>query len=53
VLVREGHRIRIALAGADADTFLRYPRDGSVPQWTVYRSTTQASHIDLPMRKRF
>ena len=53
VLVREGYRIRIALAGADADTFLRYPRDGSVPQWTVHRSTTHASRIDLPMRKRF
>ena len=53
VLVREGHRIRIAVGGADADTFLRYPRDGSVPQWAVHRSPLHASRIDLPMRKRF
>jgi putative CocE/NonD family hydrolase len=53
VLVREGHRIRIAVAGADADTFLRYPRDGSVPKWAVHRSATHASRIDLPMRNRF
>ena len=52
VLVREGHRIRIAVAGADADTFLRYPRDGRIPEWTVHRSVTHSSRIDLPMRER-
>ena len=31
VLFRAGHRIRVALAGADADTFLRYPRNGRRP----------------------
>jgi len=50
VLIRKGHRIRIALAGADRDTFLRYPRDGGVPTWTVERNTTHPSRIDLPMK---
>ncbi|MCG8466863.1 MAG: CocE/NonD family hydrolase [Gemmatimonadetes bacterium] len=52
VLIREGHRIRIAIAGADADTFLRYPRDGAVPDWTVHRSAEHASRIRLPVRTR-
>lgn len=50
VLIRAGHRIRIALAGADADTFLRYPRDGSVPEWTVQRNSVSASRIILPTK---
>ena len=31
VLIRAGHRIRVAIAGADDGLFARYPRDGSVP----------------------
>lgn len=50
VLFRAGHRIRVALAGADADTFLRYPRDGSVPEWMVQRNAIHASRVVLPMR---
>jgi len=52
VLVREGHRIRIAVAGADADTFLRYPRDGSVPTITIERNAAHASRVALPIRRR-
>jgi putative CocE/NonD family hydrolase len=52
VLIEEGHRIRIAVAGADADTFLRYPRDGSVPTLSVQRNAVHASRIELPMRDR-
>jgi len=51
VLFREGHRIRIAIAGADADSFLRYPRDGAVPQLTVERNGRFASRVTLPMRQ--
>ena len=51
MLIRAGHRIRVALAGADADTFLRYPRDGSVPEWTVRRDADRPSGITLPMRE--
>ncbi len=51
VLIREGHRIRVAIAGADADTFLRYPRDGSVPVLSVQRNATYSSGIVLPMKE--
>ena len=50
VLIREGHRIRVAIAGADADTFLRYPRDGRVPVLSVQRNATYPSAIVLPIR---
>lgn len=52
VVIKEGHRIRIALAGADADTFLRYPRDGGVPEVIVHRSPVHPSRIALPIRVR-
>jgi putative CocE/NonD family hydrolase len=52
VLIRKGHRIRVAVAGADRDTFLRYPRDGGVPTITVQRNATYPSRIDLPIRVR-
>jgi uncharacterized protein len=52
VLIRKGHRIRVAIAGADADTFLRYPRDGGVPMLSVQRSAAYPSRIELPMRPR-
>jgi hypothetical protein len=50
VLIRKRHRIRIALAGADASVFQRYPAHGT-PTWTVYREARQASFIDLPVRQ--
>jgi hypothetical protein len=50
VLLRKGHRIRVALAGADASVFQRYPADGT-PMWTIYREARQASFIDLPVRR--
>lgn len=48
VLIRKGHSIRVALAGADKDTFTRIPAQG-VPTWQVGRGGAQASHITLPM----
>jgi putative CocE/NonD family hydrolase len=50
VLLRKGHRIRLALAGADASVFERYPTDRT-PTWIVYREAQQASFIDLPVRR--
>jgi uncharacterized protein len=50
VLLRKGHRIRIALAGADADFFQRYPAVGT-PKWTVYREAQRPSFIELPVRR--
>ncbi len=47
-LVRKGHRIRIAIAGHDKDTFARIPYQGD-PVITVQRNTTYQSHIELPV----
>ncbi len=52
VLIRQGHRIRVAVAGADKDSFLRYPRDGGVPTIAVLRDRAHASRITLPMKNR-
>jgi len=51
VLFRTGHRIRVAIAGADADTFARIPAQGT-PEWTVERRPEGASRIDLPVIPR-
>ncbi len=50
VLIREGHRLRIAIAGADSDTFLRYPRDGGEPTIEVLTNARQPSSVTLPVR---
>jgi putative CocE/NonD family hydrolase len=50
VLIRKSHRIRVALAGADADVFKRYPAEGT-PTWHVYREAARASFVELPTRK--
>ena len=50
VLLRKGHRIRVALAGADAAVFQRYPPDGTTT-WKVYREAKLASFIELPVRR--
>ncbi len=47
-LIKKGHRIRIAIAGADKDSFARIPKEGT-PTITVERNRTYASHIDLPV----
>ena len=48
VLIRKGHRIRIAIAGIDKDTFAKYPAEGK-PTIKVHRDKNYASHIDLPL----
>jgi hypothetical protein len=42
-----GYRLRIAIAGADADTFARYPETGD-PTYTIERSAAAPSFVDLP-----
>jgi putative CocE/NonD family hydrolase len=49
VLLRKGHRIRVALAGADASVFKRYPAEGT-PTWMVYREAQRASFLELPVK---
>ena len=49
VLLLKGHRIRVALAGAYASLFERYPAEGT-PKLTVYREAQRASYLDLPVK---
>jgi predicted acyl esterase len=49
VLIEKGHRIRIAIAGADRDTFGRLPATGQ-PVITVGRSAQYPSGVELPVR---
>jgi predicted acyl esterase len=51
VLIRKGHRLRIAIAGADKDTFARIP-DAGVPVIKVARNKHNASWIELPVIRR-
>ena len=51
VLIEKGHSIRIAIAGADADTFVRYPAEGQ-PVWSMQRSSVYPSHVELPMAEK-
>jgi len=51
VLIKKGHRIKIAIAGADKDTFIRYPKEGR-PTITVSRNKEFPSYIELPIIKK-
>ncbi len=51
VLIRRGHCIRVALAGADADTFARIPAQGN-PTWQVWHTLARPSAIALPVIPR-
>ncbi|MFX1558929.1 MAG: CocE/NonD family hydrolase, partial [Promethearchaeota archaeon] len=48
VLIRKGHRIRLAIAGADREIFMRYPAKGK-PIITIERNKRYPSFIDLPI----
>jgi hypothetical protein len=48
VLIRGEHRIRVAIAGHDEDTFARIPPD-VVPKLSVGRGRLHSSFIDLPV----
>jgi putative CocE/NonD family hydrolase len=52
VLIRKGHRLRIAIAGADKDTFAHYPLDGGKPTVTVERNSRNPSSVVLPFANR-
>lgn len=49
VLVRRGHCLRLAIAGADKGTFTRVPEQG-VPVYEVYFQEGRLSFIDLPSK---
>ena len=48
VLVKKGHRLRIAIAGHDKDTFMRIPADGT-PTISMRRNSHGLSRIELPV----
>jgi putative CocE/NonD family hydrolase len=50
-LFERGHRVRIALAGADRDHFALIPSEGP-PTWTVLRDAAHPSHVSLPVASR-
>ncbi len=52
VMIRKGHRIRVAVAGADRDSFLRYPKSSEVPTLSVERNQLHPSCVRLPMKER-
>ncbi|MHA1131495.1 MAG: CocE/NonD family hydrolase [Candidatus Helarchaeota archaeon] len=47
ILLPRGSRLRIAIAGADKDTFARYPEEGT-PTLSIERNKNYASFIDFP-----
>ena len=51
VLIKKGHRIKFAIAGADKDTFIRYPKEGR-PTITISRNKEFPSYIELPIIKK-
>ena len=51
VLIKKGHKIRVAIAGADKDNFNRIPAQGT-PTITVARNKKYSSFITLPVSKR-
>lgn len=50
VVLKQNHRIRVAIAGADAPYFERYPASGPAPVFEVQRTAKHPSRIELPMR---
>jgi hypothetical protein len=51
VLIRKGHRLRVAIAGADKDSFERIPTEG-IPTLTIARDKDHPSCIELPVIPR-
>lgn len=50
VLIPQGHRIRVAIAGHDASVFARYPAEGT-PVITIQRNSGYASRVELPVKQ--
>jgi putative CocE/NonD family hydrolase len=46
--IKRGHRVRVAIAGADAAIFRRVPTEGT-PTLTLERNATQMSYVELPV----
>ena len=51
VLVKKGHRLRVAIAGHDKGTFIRIPAEGT-PTIAVQRNKRGLSSIELPIVRK-
>lgn len=51
VLVKAGHRLRLAIACADVDTFTRIPAEGPVTV-DILRDALHATRLELPVMER-
>jgi uncharacterized protein len=49
VRLAKGHRIQLALAGADAGVFERVPASGPAPVFTVFSGPSHPSSVSLPV----
>jgi uncharacterized protein len=47
--IAAGHRLRVSIAGHDAETFRRYPVEGDVT-FTISRGGADGSHVEIPLR---
>lgn len=48
VMIKKGHSIRIAIAGADKSIFDRFPKNGK-PTYEIMRNATKMSFVELPI----
>jgi len=48
MIIKEGHRIRIAIARHDKGTFARIPAEGT-PDIMVSRNKLHTSYVDIPI----
>jgi len=51
-LIRKGHRLRLAIAGADVDNFVMVPEGGRAPTFEIFTGGDEPSFIDLPVMPR-
>lgn len=51
IVIKKGYRLRVVIAGADKDSFHRYPEEGN-PTLTILRNSAKASLIELPIIKK-
>jgi putative CocE/NonD family hydrolase len=50
VVLAPRHRLRLAIAGADADSFERLPANGAAPRLGIGRDRSRPSFVVLPVR---
>jgi putative CocE/NonD family hydrolase len=51
IVIDEGHRLRVTVAGADSPHHDLYPSPRRAPKITVFRDRAHSSYIELPMMK--